>query len=92
MYPYLLGWFIDNYIGTNVHVILEQYKSAAGLNGGDQCNGSSRDTAKANDIDGIAATQTPGHSESQTRRVFVFSANDKVALETQMRDIGTSLY
>ena len=88
-------------LGTNVHVILEQYKPATSLDGGEQingttphgiCNGSSHDTSEANNIDGNAATQTPGYSESPTRRVFVFSANDKVALETQMRDIGTSLY
>ena len=88
-------------LGTNVHVILEQYKPATSLDGGDQingttphgiCNGASRDTAEANNIDGIAMTQAPDNAESQTRRIFVFSANDKVALETQVRDIGTSLY
>ena len=89
MYSHLLCCIINDYIGTNVHVILEQYKPATGLNGGERIN--FLNTAEAKKIDGIASTQKRGFSESGRRRVFVFSANDKVALKTQMRNIGTLL-
>ena len=91
MWSQLLGWLINDCIGTNVHVILEQYKPATGLNREDQRN-PILDAAEGKNKNGIAATEVRGFSESGRRRIFVFSANDKVALKAQMRDIGTLLY
>ena len=98
MYPYSLGWSINGYVGTNVHVILEQYKPA-GHSAGDEanasngvndssslevCNDPSFKIGEAKNVD-----EVPGSVETRRRRLFIFSASDKAALRTQMLDIGT---
>ena len=102
------GWYVNRYIGTNVHVILEQYKATEN-NVGDQINATTHvnghsdfenvnvpfsDATKANNMDEVAAiedlAELPGSTDSRRRHIFIFSANDKDALKTQMLDTGTS--
>ena len=99
MYPYSLGWYINGDLGTNVHVILEEYKPA-GHSAGDEtnainrvkgasslerCNDPSSNIGETKNVD-----EVPGSIETRRRRLFIFSAHEKAALRTQMLDIGTS--
>lgn len=99
--PYLLGWYINRSPGTNVHVILEQYKPTE-YTFGDQTNATAPDEGNstfensqvlppdpAEDND-TGHSRLPGATGTRRRRLFIFSANDKVALRTQMLDTGTS--
>ena len=99
MYPYSLGWYVNGDLGTNVHVILEEYKPAGhsigdGTNGInrvkspsslERCNDPSSNMGETKNVD-----EVPGSIETRRRRLFIFSAHEKAALKTHMLDIGTS--
>ena len=77
---------------------MEQYKPA-GHSAGDETNASNRVNGSSsleicNDLslnigEARNVDEVPGSTETR-RRLFIFSANDKAALRTQMLDIGTS--
>lgn len=57
-------------------------------------NGAALDTTEDQKVDGVVAIQDLSTRfdsvKNPSRRLFIFSANDKIALRTQIRDIGTS--
>lgn len=80
-----------------VHNVGDQTNSITLDNGHstiENSNGLPSDTAEDNNIDHLAAIQDisrlPGSTGTRRRRLFIFSANDKVALRRQMLDTGTS--
>lgn len=86
--------------GTNVHVILEQYKPADygdeyRQNGTIHANGHPVDTVEAPKTNGIISTQNSSRPlvsvECSRRRLFILSASDKIALRKQMHDLASYL-
>ena len=101
----LSGRQVDDSIGTNVHVILEEYQPDV-YNGRDLQNASTHvdgfagaQMSKSLSLDGEESHKVNGTDTARSlkakaislqhsrRRLFVFSANDKSALVTQMHDI-----